>query len=323
MRDLIEPTDDGAVLLSTTDAEGIGRLFPGWRVELLHLGRGPLRWSGAFVPLGPLHMITVAIDSGGILRGLSPRARANLIWTRPGSASIRVAARLVGGDACYLLGSRAPFDWFAPAGCSMLILALAAAAARGERIPGQLPRRGGVHVHALSNDHIEVLSRCMDLLEELQRSPTTSIFLRSLARIKRRAQDRLLPAVASVFTDSAALPADCSERAPRSEAVARARAYVETHLHEPLTLEDLCRASGVRARTLEYGFAEAYDIGPMQYLKAVRLDRVRRDLLKARKATAVVSQTARRWSFSHMGQFSRDYRLAYGESPSQTIARTR
>jgi AraC family ethanolamine operon transcriptional activator len=34
-----------------------------------------------------------------------------------------------------------------------------------------------------------------------------------------------------------------------------------------------------------------------------------------------VQEVAARWGFSHMGQFSSDYRLQFGERPSDTLRR--
>jgi AraC family ethanolamine operon transcriptional activator len=37
----------------------------------------------------------------------------------------------------------------------------------------------------------------------------------------------------------------------------------------------------------------------------------------------MVGQVAGDWGFYHLGQFSRDYRRLFGESPSATLARHR
>ena len=83
---------------------------------------------------------------------------------------------------------------------------------------------------------------------------------------------------------------------------------------------DLCEAAGVSTRALEYGFRDFYDLGPMAYVRNLRLCRVRHDLLDPAHADSV-SSAARRWSFTHMGQFSHDYRVLFGEMPSKTLAR--
>ena len=61
----------------------------------------------------------------------------------------------------------------------------------------------------------------------------------------------------------------------------------------------------------------------MAYVRNLRLCRVRHDLLDPAHADDSVSSAARRWSFTHMGQFSHDYRALFGEMPSKTLAAAR
>jgi transcriptional regulator GlxA family with amidase domain len=61
----------------------------------------------------------------------------------------------------------------------------------------------------------------------------------------------------------------------------------------------------------------------MAYVRNLRLCRVRHDLQAPGSEDDSVSSAARRWSFTHMGQFSHDYRVLFGEMPSETLARRR
>jgi len=105
--------------------------------------------------------------------------------------------------------------------------------------------------------------------------------------------------------------------------VARACAFIDTNLRASIALSDLCAAAGVCTRALEYGFRDFYELGPMAYVRNLRLCRVRHDLQMPGNGDDSVSSAARRWSFTHMGQFSHDYRVLFGEMPSQTLARRR
>jgi len=108
-------------------------------------------------------------------------------------------------------------------------------------------------------------------------------------------------------------------RLQRHIAVIRACEFVDSHLRAPIALVNLCEAAGVSTRALEYGFRDFYDLGPMAYVRNLRLCRVRHDLLDPTQAPSV-SSAARRWNFTHMGQFSHDYRALFGEMPSKTLA---
>jgi AraC family ethanolamine operon transcriptional activator len=103
----------------------------------------------------------------------------------------------------------------------------------------------------------------------------------------------------------------------RQRAVKKARALIEDRLGEPLTVREICDQTGVSWRTLDYAFREQLDMTPQAYLKAIRLDEVRR-LLRT-KSCATVALAARRCGFRHLSKFAADYRSHFGESPSDTL----
>jgi AraC family ethanolamine operon transcriptional activator len=114
--------------------------------------------------------------------------------------------------------------------------------------------------------------------------------------------------------DNDGRPGLCS----RSRAFCIALDYIEGHASKPPSIEEICRASGVSWRTLDYAFRERFDLTPKQYLQAIRLQRVRRDFLRKYPHSSI-SDIAATWGFWHMGQFAADYRRQFGELPSETV----
>ena len=108
----------------------------------------------------------------------------------------------------------------------------------------------------------------------------------------------------------------------RSQAVRRARDFIDAHAGEPPPIQEVCRVSGVSWRTLDYGFREIFGVTPKKYLQAPRLDGVRKELRRAGPATTV-SDIANNWGFWHMGQFAADFKRQFGELPSETHRSTR
>jgi AraC-like DNA-binding protein len=106
--------------------------------------------------------------------------------------------------------------------------------------------------------------------------------------------------------------------APRD--VKRAIDYIHAHVDAPITLADIVRASGVPGRTLFKHFNDCRGQSPMRYLRNVRLDKARETLRRADPG-ATVTDIATQWGFTHMGRFSVEYRLRFGESPSETLSR--
>jgi AraC-like DNA-binding protein len=105
--------------------------------------------------------------------------------------------------------------------------------------------------------------------------------------------------------------------------VRRAEAWMAEHAHEPITAGQVAAAVGVSVRSLYAGFRRHREGSPMAHLRALRLDRVRAELLGTDAPAEGVTATALRWGFGHLGQFSADYRARFGELPSHTLRRTR
>lgn len=113
-------------------------------------------------------------------------------------------------------------------------------------------------------------------------------------------------------------PSDGSRAVPAS--LRRAMTYMEEHAHEPITTADMAGAARMSSRGLQAAFRRTLDVSPTDYLRRVRLDRVRRELLTADpSAGSTVADIARRWGFAHLGRFAHYYRASFGENPNQTL----
>ena len=103
----------------------------------------------------------------------------------------------------------------------------------------------------------------------------------------------------------------------RWKIVLQAREIINQNTAEPITIESLCLEVGVSRRTLQYCFQEALGINPVAFLRAQRLNGVRRML----KEVHSVTDAATAWGFWHFGHFSQEYKKLFGELPSQTMRR--
>lgn len=103
----------------------------------------------------------------------------------------------------------------------------------------------------------------------------------------------------------------------RKWVVDQVKHYVARHQDAPLTMIDLCELTNVSRRTLQYSFDSILGISPLQYLRATRLNQVRRALRRA-NARQTVADIASYWGFWHLSQFAKDYKTLFGESPSHT-----
>jgi AraC-like DNA-binding protein len=103
--------------------------------------------------------------------------------------------------------------------------------------------------------------------------------------------------------------------------IRRAVQFMRERLGETLTASDVARACGVSIRTLQAAFHSAYGCGPMSWLRTQRLHGVHDALCSHPDARASITDTALRFGFTHLGEFSKAYRQQFGETPSMTLSR--
>lgn len=109
--------------------------------------------------------------------------------------------------------------------------------------------------------------------------------------------------------------------APGNARLVAALEFVHEHAAEPITTTAIADAAGLSLRGLQHAFHQQFESTPSEYLRGVRLDRVRGELLAAAPSETTVSMIALRWGFAHSGRFSSAYVKRFGEYPAQTLRR--
>ncbi|MEV8213305.1 AraC family transcriptional regulator [Leifsonia sp. NPDC077715] len=106
-------------------------------------------------------------------------------------------------------------------------------------------------------------------------------------------------------------------------ALQRAEDYLRDHVADPVSVADAAEAARLSVRGLQDQFQKWLHITPAQYLRNLRLEGARKELIAARNngVRVRVSDVAVRWGFAHVGRFASWYADAYGESPSVTLGR--
>jgi AraC-like DNA-binding protein len=104
-------------------------------------------------------------------------------------------------------------------------------------------------------------------------------------------------------------------------ALRRARAFIDDHADQPLTVQQIAEQARVSVRTLQNGFRRELDTTPLGYLRRVRLLHARDDLLDAQPGERSVVEIAHRWGFASPSRFAAEYQELFGEKPSRTLRR--
>lgn len=92
-------------------------------------------------------------------------------------------------------------------------------------------------------------------------------------------------------------------------------AYIDRHAHEPLDTERLCKQFGYSRSVLYRLFAPYH--GVAAYVRQRRLAGCYRELRSPFAPSASIAEIAQRWGFADHSHLSRQFRQAFGISPSQ------
>lgn len=122
---------------------------------------------------------------------------------------------------------------------------------------------------------------------------------------------------------SSNLEGEGAERRPSQPGIAPhsvrlAEKFMQEHIKEEISVDDIARAAGVSARALAYNFRMFRSTSPMQWLKRERLVRAHADLTAPDQGCSV-TQVALRYCSSNPGRFAYAYFLEFGEYPSDTL----
>lgn len=132
-----------------------------------------------------------------------------------------------------------------------------------------------------------------------------------------------LATVMPIVLQNQELPRHTLSAFGRHQVVKRSREYILEHIDSPIQMIDLCRELRVSRRTLQYSFQDVLGVNPIAYLRVLRLNGARHDLLGAKAAGLQVKDVVARWGFWHLSRFSAEYRQMFHELPSDTLRRGR
>jgi AraC family ethanolamine operon transcriptional activator len=86
-------------------------------------------------------------------------------------------------------------------------------------------------------------------------------------------------------------------------------------------IANLCATIAVTHRSLLRAFKVALGTTPSGRLRSLRLTQARNALLSRGVPSETVTEVAMRFGFRELGRFATDYRVAFGERPSDTLRR--
>jgi AraC-like DNA-binding protein len=163
-------------------------------------------------------------------------------------------------------------------------------------------------------------SQIVYLVDLAERGPASNLSPVTAATLRESIVGLLLTGQRSNL--SAVINRSASVREPVPAVFRRARERLEAHAEQPLDLEKLAQLSGIGIRSLQLGFRRHFGISISGALLDIRLERLRARLSHMKPGERIVD-IAFDLGFSHLSRTASVYRAKFGESPSETLRRSR
>jgi len=138
-------------------------------------------------------------------------------------------------------------------------------------------------------------------------------------QVQKAMRSAIIGHLAEVLGTATQAPPPSRSFKGRLQVVRDATDYALSHTTEPITVGDLCEKLNISRRMLNYCFLEVFGTNPVQYLRTLRLNGVRRELRECSGSTSAIRDIASNWGFWHLSRFAGEYRELFGELPSDTL----
>jgi AraC-like DNA-binding protein len=185
-------------------------------------------------------------------------------------------------------------------------------------IPGEWLRRGyGFRVQ--DNDRGKI-AELLGAREEMMRlDPDTMMLPAARLGFERSLLEAFVDALRSRHAGQEKMPSIAISR--RYGVLRRIRDHVAANHSTPVRLDELCVASGMSRRGLEYLLKDHFGLGVNAFIRCQRLHGARREILASEPVPGFIKRIALNWGFWHLGRFASQFRELFGENPSETFRR--
>jgi AraC family ethanolamine operon transcriptional activator len=111
----------------------------------------------------------------------------------------------------------------------------------------------------------------------------------------------------------------CRNNSNLDRVIRQALGFLRAQDGQDLHVEHLCRAIDVAERSLLRAFHRFFGVGPTQYLKLRRLNKVHCALQARDCKETTVTGVLTTWGVTELGRFAGAYKALFGEAPSETL----
>lgn len=132
-------------------------------------------------------------------------------------------------------------------------------------------------------------------------------------------EQAMLGELLQLMTDPACDKQQRSPSSTRSFIVEKCHRLATSEMINVPSVVELCERLQVSRRTVQNSFRSVAETTPLNYLRSVRLNGVRRTLISTRACNLSIGDAAAQWGFYHLSHFAAEYQELFAELPSHTV----
>ena len=290
-----------------------GASAPEWDQRYLQVSPGAMRSSLAEVTAGSIHVFRKWMSERVIQQGCVPGGKICFAIPLGKFAGMpRMQGHEMRESSIVVLRGGDEFTLQRPKG--MELMAVTFELDEFRRLSDERPWAPDAQA-LLSRSVLRAPGRAMQRL----RCDLLSLFDETSEAIKDQAVSRgVFDSLCELF-NGAADARQAVGSASASFIVAQCHRMVATSGDSPPSVEELCLRLRTSRRSLQNSFRQVADATPVHYLRCVRLNAVRRQLMSTRAVDLNIAQAAADRGFNHLSHFAQRYKTLFGELPSQTM----
>ncbi|BBH33354.1 ethanolamine operon regulatory protein [Pseudomonas sp. St290] len=290
-----------------------------WNQDYSQLTAGSIESSLIQLTTARCHIFREQINQRVVQHGVAPRGKMCFAVPITVPGSIRMQGREVDDSSLFFLHGGEEFMFHMPMGMELLAItferelfeqALAQTASAKEI--SQLLRQPVIRVST---------QRYADARRRMLAVFSQALSNEDLGNTQDRElelEQAMLGELLQLMTDPAC---DKQQRLPsstRSFIVEKCHRLATAELNNVPSVDELCQRLQVSRRTVQNSFRSVAETTPINYLRSVRLNGVRRTLMSTQAAHLSIGDAAAQWGFYHLSHFAAEYQELFAELPSHT-----
>lgn len=293
-----------------------GASAPEWKQRYVQISRGAMQSSLTEVCIGRVHLFRKVLSHRVVQQGCLPHGKVCFVMASRVAGVARMQGREVGEHSLFVLRGGQEFVLHRPAGMALLAVTFDAV-----QFDAFVDAQDGAAAlrRALDTAVLDVPPAAMARL----RADVQSMFIIDAASFDGRAlEPLLLGAVVAALREGRGLQ-DRNRGLSAHALVDECQRVTLHHAETPPTIAELCTRLGASRRTVQDSFQKIAQTTSVDYLRSVRLNRVRAGLHGSRADEVGIGELATHWGFSQLSHFALQYKRLFGELPSQTLRAVR